>query len=113
MLALLIPWQVIGSLKTHGTSWREAYENFFELAGQHEKNVLAGVQYYYECKSAAAAQREDVDGEEYTPDGALDKEQDANQIVEGADEMDDENENAPITLTEDDLRAYEESQKSH
>jgi hypothetical protein len=112
MLALLVPWREISMLKEDNTTWQEAFNNFYGLVGQHEKNVLAAIQYYYECKSTAATRREGDVGDEYSPIGTTDNEQNGNREVEEVEEMDDESESMPITLTEDDLHVYEESQKS-
>lgn len=111
MLALLVPWRSIHDLKTDNISWDEAFNGFVQVTGQHEKNVLAAIEYYYECKAAAAARKEDH-GDGQLGDHSQNNEQNQTRDDDEANDMDEEDD-LPMPLTEADLQAYEDSQKSY
>ena len=53
ILALLRPWRDLGELKDDGRSWKEAGLLFLETATQRQRDIIAGMQFYYDSKSAA------------------------------------------------------------
>jgi hypothetical protein len=81
MLALLVPWRNLRELKGPMESWEHAFLRFKDAATPRIIEILAGIQYYYDCASAAQKNREgtginhteDID-KEHTPlndEGAL------------------------------------------
>lgn len=81
---------------------------FFSHASQQEKDVISGIQYYYECKKAATLSHV-RDCDKFVP---AQHHELRNEQAAIADD-DEEEEDTLVKLTIDDLRAYEESQKSH
>jgi hypothetical protein len=53
MLSLLKPWRHIQKLKDDDESWENAFNKFIKDAPPKVHNILAGIQYYYDCKAAA------------------------------------------------------------
>ncbi|KAG1758309.1 hypothetical protein EDD22DRAFT_735186, partial [Suillus occidentalis] len=53
MLSLLKPWRQLAQLKTEQQTWEEAFLAFIATASVWERDIVAGAQYYYECKTAA------------------------------------------------------------
>jgi len=58
MLALLRPWQCLDEIKSQDESFGTAFLTFDETTSESARNVMAGVQYYYECKNATYATNE-------------------------------------------------------
>ncbi|KIN94228.1 hypothetical protein M404DRAFT_35282 [Pisolithus tinctorius Marx 270] len=52
MLALLKPWRIGASLKSSDEGWSEAFEHLEASNTPWETHVLAGLQYYYDSKTA-------------------------------------------------------------
>jgi hypothetical protein len=60
ILSLLCPWRNLHQLK-HGTrSWKEEGLTFIKTANQKQRNIIAGMQYYYDSKSEAQHRNEDM-----------------------------------------------------
>jgi hypothetical protein len=53
MLSLLKPWRNIECLKHTAETWEEAYQQFMKDSSKRCKNVVAGIDYYYDCKNLA------------------------------------------------------------
>ncbi|KIO14871.1 hypothetical protein M404DRAFT_118815, partial [Pisolithus tinctorius Marx 270] len=53
MLALLKPWRIGASLKSSDKGWSEAFERLEASNTPWETHVLAGLQYYYDSKTAS------------------------------------------------------------
>jgi hypothetical protein len=60
LLAFLRPWRELGQLVTDNRSWKEEGLHFLETATSDQRDVIAGMQYYYDSKSAAQHQTEDT-----------------------------------------------------
>ncbi len=57
MLALLKPWRNLGAdLKTAGQTWEEAFKEFMDVADSHIHRIVAGIEYYHDCRLAARDQ---------------------------------------------------------
>ncbi|KAG1800777.1 uncharacterized protein HD556DRAFT_1229814, partial [Suillus plorans] len=56
MLSLLKPWRQLAQLKNEQETWKEAFSAFITTSSVWERDVIAGAQYYYECKTAAERQ---------------------------------------------------------
>ncbi|KAF8125260.1 hypothetical protein EV363DRAFT_1123830, partial [Boletus edulis] len=52
IMTLLVPWRNMQDINQNSVSWEEKYDEFFSQATQEEKDVIAGVEYYYECRMA-------------------------------------------------------------
>jgi hypothetical protein len=59
VLALLRPWRDFEDLKEERRTWKEEGLMFLESATTVHRNVIAGMQYYYDSKSAAQDRNED------------------------------------------------------
>jgi hypothetical protein len=59
VLALLRPWRHIGDLKGDHQTWKDEGLHFLETATRNQRDVIAGMQYYYDSKSAAQHRNED------------------------------------------------------
>ena len=57
MLALLKPWRGKEDLKNTGETWPTAFATFRDNASSTYKRIIAGIQYYYESKSACDTNR--------------------------------------------------------
>ncbi|KAJ7331384.1 hypothetical protein DFH08DRAFT_649678, partial [Mycena albidolilacea] len=56
MLVLLKPWRDLqADLKDPGESWIQAFDTFAETANERVRDILAGIQYFHSCRSAALA----------------------------------------------------------
>jgi len=53
MLMLLKPWRDVIDLKSSVQTWEEAFKDFVSTAPKKELDVMTGIQYFYECESAA------------------------------------------------------------
>jgi hypothetical protein len=65
MLALLKPWRDLRYLKNEEQTWEHAFTFFMANAGQRDRDVVSGCQYYYENKNAVACERleDEVNGD--------------------------------------------------
>ena len=61
ILAFLRPWRNIGELKEENKTWKEEGLNFLETATAAQRDVIAGMQYYYDSKGAAQHRSEETD----------------------------------------------------
>lgn len=57
MLTLLQPWRQLQNIKEESETFHKAYQNLYSTATQVQLDILSGVQYYYDCKSAAREQQ--------------------------------------------------------
>jgi hypothetical protein len=108
MLALLFPWRDLLDIKSGFTSFETAFESFSEAASQTDRDILAGIQYYYDCKAAASIHRESDD--EAPQVDASNSQDRVTADSAYSDDDDDDDDEMRIELTEADLLAYEESQ---
>ncbi|CAK5284216.1 unnamed protein product [Mycena citricolor] len=59
MLMLLKPWRILQEdLKTGGQTWATAFEDFYKSSSPRIKDILANIQYYHQCQSAALAAKD-------------------------------------------------------
>jgi hypothetical protein len=58
MLALLKPWQSLADLKPQQLSWEAAFDAFFRMTTRRNTDILSGIQYHYDCRSAAERERD-------------------------------------------------------
>jgi hypothetical protein len=61
ILTLLRPWRDIRQLRGEDKTWKEEGIGFLETATTNERDVIAGMQYYYDSKSAAQHHNEETD----------------------------------------------------
>ncbi|KAF8424996.1 hypothetical protein L210DRAFT_798930, partial [Boletus edulis BED1] len=61
MLALLVPWRRIQDIITNEGTWEERYDEFLSRASQEEKDIIAGVDYYYECRTAVMKKTQELE----------------------------------------------------
>ncbi|KAI1785900.1 hypothetical protein LXA43DRAFT_898929, partial [Ganoderma leucocontextum] len=83
MLMLLKPWRDLRSdLKQNGSSWTRAFEVFEASASTTDRITLSGAQYFYECASAADADRaqEGRVGQDHNDQGMVDREADEDGV---------------------------------
>jgi hypothetical protein len=59
MLALFTPWTDISNLKLPSQTFKQAFDNFFNTASDTTKNMVANIQYQYECSDSALKKRKD------------------------------------------------------
>lgn len=64
MLALLKPWRELRDLKLPDDTSESTFDQFLSIASQSTRNVIAGIQYYYDCKKTA----DDKSTEQIDPD---------------------------------------------
>ncbi|KAH7926340.1 hypothetical protein BV22DRAFT_992346, partial [Leucogyrophana mollusca] len=112
MLSLLTPWRDLEDLLIGFNNWEEAFNSFLANTSQWQRDVLAGVQYYYECRSAANASRSHNNESSGEIHGNV-----RNDIQvsndEGNTEVEDSNDDRmQVELTEADLKTFKESQLS-
>ncbi|KAF8507858.1 hypothetical protein JB92DRAFT_2610908, partial [Gautieria morchelliformis] len=62
-LALLKPWRSLHSLKSNLITWRQAFDTFKEAAPGRVRDIIANIQYYYDCEDAASNEQESSRGE--------------------------------------------------
>lgn len=53
MLLLLKPWREPKDVKQSEQSWQEAFDEFMASASRRERDVVAGVKYFYQCSDSA------------------------------------------------------------
>ncbi|KAJ3897532.1 hypothetical protein F5879DRAFT_995896 [Lentinula edodes] len=59
MLLLLKPWQnIVNDLKRPTETWEEVFKEFVETCPKRNIDIMSGIQYYYECESAALKEQE-------------------------------------------------------
>ena len=63
LLSLLRPWRDLQQLCREGRTWREEGLNFLEMATTEQRDVIAGMQYYYDSKHAAQYRNDEGDDE--------------------------------------------------
>ena len=110
VLALLQPWRHLEEIKKEDESFHTVYEAFVTKASQSDLRVIAGIKYYYECKSAAEVT--DAQEIERSLDRDNDTMEDDMSILHCEDENVMESNTVEIHLTEDDLKAYSKSLKN-
>ncbi|KAG2103161.1 hypothetical protein BD769DRAFT_1696165, partial [Suillus cothurnatus] len=110
MLTLLHPWHELKDIKAGFNDFETAFASFLKSASQSDRDFLAGVQYYYDCKAAAVAHwQNDDEG----PHLEAKNSHDADMEVTNSLDSDDKDDDMEVKLTEADLQAYEELQKNH
>jgi len=57
MLALFTPWRDIGCLKLPSQTFRAAFDAFVQLASQETLDMIANIQYQYDCSDSALKKR--------------------------------------------------------
>ena len=68
MLLLLKPWRnPVDDLKHPDETWNEAFSKFFCSASKKTKDLISGIQYFYESRAAADDERERVAEENEIP----------------------------------------------
>jgi len=102
MLALLILWWKIEDLNANQGSWEIKYNEFILNAMQQEKDIIAGIEFYYEChktvmKKAEEHQREEV--QEKQKERECEEEIEGDPLDESMDVYEDE-EILPLTEVE-------------
>lgn len=77
MLALLTSWWNLGDLKADKDTWEGAFLQFEASTSQKARNVMAGIQYYYDCASATHCKEDLMDGQglEWNDNAHVDVEQ--------------------------------------
>ena len=78
VLALLKPWRDLKFLKSIEKTWEQEFNLFLHQASQQEKDIIAGLQYYYESKSLANNQDDDDDEIRFTDMHVHDNDDDDN-----------------------------------
>lgn len=58
MLALLTPWRDIGGLKMPSQTFKSAFDDFMASASRQTTDVIANIQYQYDCSDSALKKRE-------------------------------------------------------
>ncbi len=53
MLFLLKPWREARQVKEEEESWQDAYDRFISGSSRRDRDVVAGVKYYYQCFDSA------------------------------------------------------------
>ncbi|KAF8120371.1 hypothetical protein EV363DRAFT_1084217, partial [Boletus edulis] len=53
MLTLLRPWRKLEDIKGHQDSFRNAFNQFMKKATPTDRDIICGIQYYYDCRNAA------------------------------------------------------------
>jgi hypothetical protein len=74
MLSFLKPWRELHDIKRVAEAWEGAFESYMKVAGQRDRDVVAGCQYYYESKNIAANRDDDEDGSDERDDNVGDEE---------------------------------------
>jgi hypothetical protein len=92
MLAILSPWRNIDELKSEENTWEEEFEEFVSGASRKATNILAGIQYYYDCQSASQCM-EDTGG---NVDATCARETENIRRNEGTDGLDNESEEETV-----------------
>ena len=108
MLALLKPWRCCGDLIEHNVDWPTAFEKFLSTTTAKERQVLGGIDYYYDLKTAC----ERNDGSDNVSGVAEQNSQRSTGCVNTFDETGEELEETSIVLTEADLQTFKHEQTS-
>ena len=74
MLSILKPWRELRDLKKEDETWEKEFNGYMNVAGQRERDVIAGCQYYYESKNIVA-DRDDNDNRRDEADDILNDEE--------------------------------------
>ncbi|KIK80329.1 hypothetical protein PAXRUDRAFT_36220 [Paxillus rubicundulus Ve08.2h10] len=111
MLALLRPWSHLQDIKNGHGDFCSSFDAFRATASQVAVNIMAGIQYYYECKNAAKVQHKD-ESLSTSRDKGRDwmVREDVEMMEENTATMDDSS--AEVWLIEADLKTYEDTQKN-
>ena len=66
ILALLRPWRNLQELKVGNKTWKDEGLTFLQTATRRQLNIVAGMQFFYNCKSKAQTRDDDAsnDGNE-------------------------------------------------
>jgi hypothetical protein len=64
ILALLRPWRELQELKGENRSWKEEGLSFLQRASEKDLDIVAGLQYYYDCKMKGQSHYEDSNDDE-------------------------------------------------
>ena len=64
MLLLLKPWQEVTDLKPPLQTWSQAFDTFLSTASPKAKDVITGIQYFYESQTAAEQEWDNTDDKE-------------------------------------------------
>jgi len=108
ILALLKPWRRAHDLKKENEEWEETFARFENNASPEHKRIIAGIQYYYESKTACDSNTPEVDKPWH---GRLGSQQRGNDL-EQSDAMNSAMEETMIALTEEDLQVFRRDQVS-
>ena len=108
MLALLKPWRTKHDIKTDDEMWANAFANFYNNATADQKRIIAGIQYYYESKTACNLNRADGDVLCETVHHVQARTDD----MENAEDTMSAMEETCIPLTEQDLKLFKQDQVS-
>ena len=60
---MLKPWHDLRLLKRADETWEHGFNMFLQRTSQHERDIIAGLQYYYEIKNVADSNRAQIIGE--------------------------------------------------
>ncbi|KAF8529413.1 hypothetical protein JB92DRAFT_2633518, partial [Gautieria morchelliformis] len=63
MLALLKPWRSLHSLKSNLITWWQAFDTFHEAALERMRDIIANIQYNYDCEDAVSNEQDSSRGE--------------------------------------------------
>ena len=90
MLSILKPWRNLEVLRYPFEMWEAAFSSFMLHTDQHDRDVIAGCQYYYVSKSVmvngdldeeSQGRNENDDENEYDGEGDHDVQDDVNSPV--------------------------------
>ncbi|KAG2359920.1 hypothetical protein BDR07DRAFT_1487657 [Suillus spraguei] len=95
-------------IKAGFETFEPAFVSFSEAASQTDRDVLASMQYYYDCKDAASTHRESDDK---ASQAVIYNNWD--RLIADSIDLESKYDEMEIKLIEEDLLAYEESQRNH
>jgi len=111
ILALLSPWRKLHEIFTTHQTLQEAFDAFCATMSQTEKDIITGIQYYYECKNVVDSRMDNHGGGIFGGDQHMERtaniQQDLDSEIHNGDDF------MEVDLTEEDLMVYEESQQNH
>ena len=108
MLALLKPWRTATDLKTDSATWSETFEAFITNSPPIIRRIVAGIQYFYDSKSASESSPEtDVaEGQSYRREHEVFVDTGEEEMGVATAMADD------LVITENDLEKYKKDQES-
>lgn len=109
MLALLRPWQDLWHLKSQHKSFGEVFDIFISSTTQEEKDIISGIQYYYDCRNTTSSCQGAKRVEQELTDIGIWDHTAMNSVMEMDKPCED---NVDIQLMETNLELYEESRKN-